>query len=51
VLKHLASLGEILKVSEEIAKRDGFNFSKETREWFNKTPYPEDEELFDVIRL
>ena len=40
----------ILKSSDEIAKRDGFNSLKETREWFNKTPYPEDEELFDVIR-
>lgn len=41
----------ILKVSEEVVKRDGFKSSIEMREWFNKTHhYPDDEELFDVIR-
>jgi hypothetical protein len=41
----------ILKASEEIAKRDGFNSSKEMREWFNDTKYPPcNEDLFDVIR-
>jgi hypothetical protein len=41
----------ILKVSEEIANRDGFNSSGKMREWFNQTPQsPNDEELFDVIR-
>jgi hypothetical protein len=41
----------MLKVSEEIAKRDGFNSSKEMREWFSKTQHsPSDKELFDVIR-
>lgn len=41
----------MLKVSDEIAKRDGFNSSKEMEEWFNKTPQsPNNKELFDVIR-
>ena len=41
----------MLKASEEIAKRDGFNSSIEMREWFNHTKYPpDDEEFFDVIR-
>lgn len=41
----------MLKASEEIAKRDGFNSSTEMREWFNKTHQsPNDEELFDVVR-
>jgi hypothetical protein len=41
----------MLKVYEDIAKRDGFNSSKEMREWFNKNHQaPNDEELFDIIR-
>ena len=41
----------MLKVSEEIAKRDGFKSSTEMREWFNKTHHlPDDKDLFDVIR-
>jgi len=40
-----------LKVSEEIAERDGFVSSSEMREWFKKTyKSPNDEDLFDVIR-
>ena len=36
----------ILKDSEEIAKRDGFNSSAEMREWFNKALHSlDDEEL------
>lgn len=41
----------ILKVSEEIAERDGFKSSTEMRKWFNKTHHiPDDKEPFDVIR-
>ena len=41
----------MLKVSEDIAERDGFRSSAEMREWFHKThPLAGDEELFDVIR-
>jgi len=40
-----------LKVSEDVARRDGFGSSAEMRNWFSKTHgKPDDEELFDVIR-
>jgi len=40
-----------LRISEEIAKCDGFKSSEEMREWFSQM-YRSlgDEELFDVIR-
>jgi hypothetical protein len=42
---------DFLKVSEDIAKRDGFGSSKEMREWFNSTQdLLDDKEMFDVIR-
>ena len=41
----------MLKVSEDIAKRDGFGSSKEMSEWFIRTQdLPDDKGLFDVIR-
>lgn len=41
----------MLKVSEDVAKRDGFKSATEMGEWFNRTYcIPDDEELFDVIR-
>ena len=40
-----------LKVSEDIAKRDGFKSAAEMCHWFKKSKgSPADEELFDVIR-
>jgi len=40
-----------LKVSEEVAKRDGFKSPAEMLEWINETHHlPDDEELFDIIR-
>ena len=41
----------VLKVSEDIAKHDGFKSATEMCEWFNRTQdLPDDKELFDVIR-
>lgn len=41
----------VLKVSEEIAKRDGFKSAAEMCHWFKKSKgSPADEELFDLIR-
>jgi hypothetical protein len=41
----------VLKLSDDIAKRDGFKSSEEMREWFSETHHlPDDKELFDVIR-
>jgi hypothetical protein len=41
----------VLKVSEDIAKRDGFKSATEMCEWFSRTQdLPDDKELFDFIR-
>jgi hypothetical protein len=40
-----------LKVSQDIAKRDGFKSAAEMKEWFKKSQSAlSDEALFDVIR-
>jgi hypothetical protein len=40
-----------IRLSEEIAERDGFQSCAEMREWFRKNCYsPDDNEIFDVIR-
>jgi hypothetical protein len=40
----------VLKVSEDIAKRDGFKSATEMCEWFNRSQSLPYDELFDVIR-
>jgi hypothetical protein len=43
---------QVLKVSEDIAKRDGFKSATNMIEWFKKSRSlpDDDDELFDVIR-